>query len=284
MNRGMPAPRNERVRRRDLAFPLLTVMILLATSACAPSRDARHLEWPFPGEADDAAPAPPPAPASPADAPPDAEGDSAAWAEALARDGARIVVSRQLRHLWLMDGDSAVFSAPVAIGRDTIFTYDGRDYDFSTPTGRRTVLGKEESPDWVPPNWHYYEKAVEDGLEPVHLGRNQRVTLSDSTVIEVRSGEVGRINRFGNWYPFTPGAEIIFDGKIFIPPIPSPQRQIPRILGTHRLILGDGYLIHGTPEVDSIGEEASHGCIRMFNRDVQVLYQVVERGTPVYVY
>ena len=271
-------------RPRPLPLPLLMALVTLAVSACAPGHEALESAWPFPRGSDDGPPPPPPAPASPVDAPPDAEGDSASWAEAIERDGARIVVSRQLRHLWLMDGDSAVFAAPVAIGRDTIFHYDGRDYDFSTPTGRRTVLGKEESPDWVPPNWHYYEKAVEDGLEPVHLGRNQRVMLSDSTAIEVRDGEVGRINRFGNWYPFTPGSEIIFDGMIFIPPIPSPQRQIPRVLGTHRLLLGDGYLIHGTPEVDSIGEEASHGCIRMFNRDVQVLYEIVEQGTPVYVY
>ena len=175
-------------------------------------------------------------------------------------------------------------AAPVAIGRDTVFVYAGRSYDFSTPTGRREVLGKEESPLWIPPDWHYFEKAVEQDLEPVHLRENQRVALSDGTAIEVRKGEVGRVNRFGNWWPFTPGSEIVFDGKIFIPPLSSPQRRIPKVLGTHRLILGDGYLIHGTPEEDSIGTAASHGCVRMRNADVARLYAMVDAGTPVYIY
>ena len=270
---------------RSLLYSVAAVATF-AASACAPARaDFEQLEL-FPSPASDLTPARPaaPPPPSPALVPPGVEGDSTAWKEALSLDGDRIVISREERRLWLMRGDSAVLTAPVAVGRDTIFRYRGKAYDFSTPTGKRRVLAKEESPDWVPPNWHYYEIAAKRDLEPVHLGRNQQVTLSDSTSIEVRDGEVGRVNRFGNWYPFTPGSEIIFDGKIFVPPIPSPQRQIPRILGTHRLILGDGYLIHGTPEEDSIGEEASHGCVRMFNRDVEELYQVVDTGTPVYIY
>lgn len=223
-------------------------------------------------------------PATPAEVPPGPKGDSVAWKMALEANGDRIVVSRDERRLWLMRGDSALFTAPVAVGRDTIFEYEGRSYDFSTPTGRMVVQGKETSPLWVPPNWHYYEKAVEDDLEPYQLKDNSRVELSDGTVIEVRNGDVGRINQFGNWLAFKPGHEIIYDDKIFIPPFGSPQRRIPDILGTHRLILGDGYLIHGTPDTDSIGEYASHGCVRMFNHDVEWLYGVVDRGVPVYVY
>lgn len=224
------------------------------------------------------------APPAPDSAPPSAKGDSAVWRSAMDGEGRRIVVSLERKVLWLMEGDSVVKAAPVAVGRDTIFHYGGRAYDFSTPTGKRTVLDKEKSPLWIPPDWHYFEKAVEQDLEPVHLADGDRVALSDSTAIEVRKGEVGRVNRFGNWWPFTPGNEIVFDGKIFIPPLGSPQRRIPKVLGTHRLILGDGYLIHGTPEEDSIGEEASHGCIRMFNRDVEALYALVPKGTAVFIY
>jgi lipoprotein-anchoring transpeptidase ErfK/SrfK len=223
-------------------------------------------------------------PTTPAEAPPGNRGDEGAWRAAMDATGERIIVSRDARRLWLMDGDSTVFTAPVAVGRDTIFRYGQREWDFNTPTGRMTVLAKEEAPRWVPPDWHYLEKAVERGLEPVYLRNGQRVPLSDSTVIEVRRGEVGRINQFGNWRAFTPGGEIIFDGQIFVPPIGSPQRSIPDVLGTHRLILGDGYLIHGTPEEDSIGEWASHGCVRMLNRDVEQLYGMVRVRTPVYVY
>jgi hypothetical protein len=223
-------------------------------------------------------------PASPLDVLPGPDGDSAVWHRAMIEDGERIVVSREGKWLWLMRGDSAVFAAPVAVGRDTIFHYAGTAYDFSTPSGRMVVLDKETSPEWVPPNWHYYELAVERDLEPVHLKPDDRHALSDSTVIELHGKEVGRVNRFGNWRAFTPGSMIIFDDKIFIPPIGSPQRRIPEVLGTHRLILGDGYLIHGTPEIDTIGTEASHGCVRMFNHDVEALYGMVEAGVPVYIY
>lgn len=41
------------------------------------------------------------------------------------------------------------------------------------------------------------------------------------------------------------------------------------------------YGIHGTNKPWSIGSRASHGCIRMFNRDVEDLYEYVKVGTPV---
>lgn len=39
--------------------------------------------------------------------------------------------------------------------------------------------------------------------------------------------------------------------------------------------------IHGTNKPYSIGTAASHGCIRMFNEHVVILYPLVEEGTPV---
>lgn len=41
--------------------------------------------------------------------------------------------------------------------------------------------------------------------------------------------------------------------------------------------------IHGTDELDSLGETASHGCIRMAEEDVTALYDEVDEGTPVFV-
>lgn len=39
--------------------------------------------------------------------------------------------------------------------------------------------------------------------------------------------------------------------------------------------------IHGTPEEHLIGKPSSHGCIRMRNRDVVDLFNLVKRGTVV---
>jgi L,D-transpeptidase ErfK/SrfK len=41
------------------------------------------------------------------------------------------------------------------------------------------------------------------------------------------------------------------------------------------------YGIHGTNKPESIGGALSHGCIRMYNRDVEKLYDLVSVGTPV---
>lgn len=41
------------------------------------------------------------------------------------------------------------------------------------------------------------------------------------------------------------------------------------------------YGIHGTIKESSIGSSASHGCIRMFNKDIKELYDIVSIGTPV---
>jgi len=43
------------------------------------------------------------------------------------------------------------------------------------------------------------------------------------------------------------------------------------------------YAIHGTNDPSSIGRFVSHGCIRMYNRDIVDLYGRVPVGTPVYV-
>jgi lipoprotein-anchoring transpeptidase ErfK/SrfK len=40
---------------------------------------------------------------------------------------------------------------------------------------------------------------------------------------------------------------------------------------------------HGTPDVDLVGTAISHGCLRMRNSDVRMLYSQVSLGTPVVV-
>jgi hypothetical protein len=42
-----------------------------------------------------------------------------------------------------------------------------------------------------------------------------------------------------------------------------------------------GYGIHGTNNPRSIGRNASHGCIRMRNEDVQELFEMVAVGDEV---
>jgi lipoprotein-anchoring transpeptidase ErfK/SrfK len=47
---------------------------------------------------------------------------------------------------------------------------------------------------------------------------------------------------------------------------------------------GENYIgFHGTPNRQSVGRAASHGCVRMYNENVRQLFDMVEIGTPVVV-
>ena len=215
---------------------------------------------------------------------PTGKAGAAVWEAALRATGTRIIIATEGRSLWLLRDAVPLLKAPIAVGRSKRLVYKGKEYDFTTPVGKRKVLQKATTPIWTPPDWHYFEIAVEQNLEAVFLKQNSRVALKDTTRIEVRKGQVGRVNRLGNFWPFTPGKEIIFDGKIFIPPIGTAQRKVPEVLGTHKLEMGDGYLIHGTNEEGTIGEAVSHGCIRMYNEDVARLFSLADIGTAIYIY
>jgi lipoprotein-anchoring transpeptidase ErfK/SrfK len=65
------------------------------------------------------------------------------------------------------------------------------------------------------------------------------------------------------------------DGKIVGPGPANP-------VGTRWMSLGyKGYGLHGTNHPESIGHAASHGCIRMRNRDVEELFDLVRVGDEV---
>ena len=62
------------------------------------------------------------------------------------------------------------------------------------------------------------------------------------------------------------------------------NRQIAGELGRFRLGLGDGYFIHGTPYEETVGQAATHGCVRLHDADIEWLYNNIDVGTPVYIY
>ena len=65
-----------------------------------------------------------------------------------------------------------------------------------------------------------------------------------------------------------------------LPPVVPPGPDNP--LGRHVLRLAmPGYLIHGTNKPYGVGMRVSHGCIRLYPEDIEGLYKMVPRGTPV---
>ena len=104
---------------------------------------------------------------------------------------------------------------------------------------------------------------LEDGnilkIFPVAVGAS--VTPSPAGAFQI-------VNRLVNPGYFHPG--------IVIPPGKTNPLG-PRWIGLNQ----KGYGIHGTNEPSSIGKAASHGCIRLRNRDIQELFVMVRVGDVV---
>lgn len=69
-----------------------------------------------------------------------------------------------------------------------------------------------------------------------------------------------------------------------IPPADDPVRWETGMLGTTALYLGEGIAVHGTSKPELLGQDVSHGCIRMTNEAVRRLYYEADVGTPVFIY
>jgi L,D-transpeptidase ErfK/SrfK len=65
-----------------------------------------------------------------------------------------------------------------------------------------------------------------------------------------------------------------------LPPVVPPGPDNP--LGDHWMTIGTtSYGIHGTNNRWSIGREATHGCVRLYNDDIARLYARTPQGTPI---
>ncbi len=94
---------------------------------------------------------------------------------------------------------------------------------------------------------------------PVSTGENNSTPLGTFKII----------NRIADPVWYTQGAVV---------PAESPDN----ILGSRWLGLSEpGYGIHGTTKPDSVGTQATRGCVRMLNHDVEELYAIVAVGTEV---
>lgn len=99
----------------------------------------------------------------------------------------------------------------------------------------------------------------------------------------------------------TPKGEFKIRGKIESPvwrkpdwafveeglPVPSQghsSRYEYGVLGDYALSLGDGYLIHGTLYQRFLGLPVTHGCIRLNDENLELVYKTLSIGSKVYIY
>jgi len=94
----------------------------------------------------------------------------------------------------------------------------------------------------------------------------------------------------------TPLGNFVIESKLVDPPWNSRKlgRIVPpgdpeNVLGTRWLGFKNtpkfqGYGIHGTESPDSIGKNMSDGCVRLLNEEVEEIFELVARGTPVVIH
>jgi hypothetical protein len=103
------------------------------------------------------------------------------------------------------------------------------------------------------------------------------------------------------WWFKTPKGVFRIHGKITSPvwikpdwafveeglPVPAknhPSRYEYGVLGDYALAIGDGYFIHGTLYKRQLGEPVTHGCIRLNDDDLALVYKTLPVGAKVYIY
>lgn len=141
------------------------------------------------------------------------------------------------------------------------------------------------------------QKANQTKGDLIHAGQKLKVparkfevvvSKSQNTLMLLYGGQFFKIYSVGTGkHDSTPSGKFRVVTKLVDPPWYHDGEQIPpgdprNILGTRWLGFEDphaDYGIHGTSEPGTVGVQSSAGCIRMLNRDVEELFDLLPRGT-----
>jgi len=69
-----------------------------------------------------------------------------------------------------------------------------------------------------------------------------------------------------------------------IPSMDDPSRYEPNVLGDYKLMLGEGYMIHGTIYKRFLGMPVTHGCVRLNDEDLKAIFNTLSIGSKVYIF
>jgi hypothetical protein len=69
-----------------------------------------------------------------------------------------------------------------------------------------------------------------------------------------------------------------------IPPQDDPSRWEGGVLGDYALDLVDGYMIHGTIYKRLMGMPVTHGCVRLMDEDLEVVFNTLNIGSKVFIF
>lgn len=135
---------------------------------------------------------------------------------------------------------------------------------------------------------HFYlykgKQLIRDGL--CSTGKNERLVSEERNYEHVFHTPFG-VRRVQRKQPnpvwAKPDWSFIEDG-LPIPPPGDASRYESGTLGAYKLEIGDGFMIHGTIYKRFMGLSVTHGCIRLGDDDLEVVYKTMEVGSKVYIY
>jgi L,D-transpeptidase ErfK/SrfK len=162
-----------------------------------------------------------------------------------------------------------VTTTPVYALTFDLATDSGKKSRYRLPSGPREGIVLNIAERRV---YYYHPDSTKVSTYPVGVGKQGWSTpLGNTTIV--------RKVKNPTW---TPPPSIVREaarrGKILRAVKPGPKNP----LGRYAMYLGmPRILMHGTTSPSSIGHRSSHGCIRMFNKDIAELFNYVSPGTPV---
>ncbi len=129
-------------------------------------------------------------------------------------------------------------------------------------------------------SYNYYYNASSEYLEYLQtgsFGNSITINVNNHTLTLIHNGIINKVYPVAVGKPSTPTPKGIFKivNKAMNPGGPFGARW----LGLN--VPNGDYGIHGTNNPSSIGKDISNGCIRMYNKDVIELYNLVQIGTTV---
>jgi L,D-transpeptidase YbiS len=165
-----------------------------------------------------------------------------------------LIIDTGQNRFHLRRGSLLVRSGYCGTGKGWTANDIGNAWDFSTPRGLRYVVGNGQNPYWFRPDWYWLEQNMRppDPEEVVMIPES----LSYSEQVA--------------WYndSLTP------QQRVYV-------RQVPGVLGSYKIDLGGGVLLHYG---GGRGTNVSHGCIRLGAADLEALYRTLPVGAPVLIY
>jgi len=172
----------------------------------------------------------------------------------------------------------------------------GEGASASGDTMRRIAALKRQLAAQGPRGWSIVVDTYHNRLRVYRGDQTVRVAVcSTGTGRSLRDPRDGRIWVFdtptGEWKVqrkvrnpvwVKPDWAFIEEGEL--PPNNPRERMDDVSLGDYGLYLGDGYIIHGTLFQSLLGQPATHGCVRLGDKDLEYVYKTVPVGSRVYLY